>query len=194
MVSLKEGPSEVADALFSKGRQRVLALFFGQPERRAYVRQVERMAGTGLGSVQRELARLTAAGLLLREREGHQTYYRANPMSPAFDALRDLVARTLGTGGRLSEELLARRPAVLAAAARRGARNVRVFGSVARGEARADSDVDLLVDLEPGRSLLDLGGLTIDLEEILGRKVDIVTPAGLSPRIRANVLREARKL
>ncbi len=80
---------------------------------------------------------------------------------------------------------------ILSVAARYGARNVRVFGSVARGEARLDSDVDILVDMEPGRSLFDLGGLLCDLQTLLGVDVDVVTEKGLRPRIRAQVMREA---
>jgi uncharacterized protein len=73
----------------------------------------------------------------------------------------------------------------------RGARNVRVFGSVARGDADERSDIDFLVDLEPGRSLLDLGGLNLDLERLLGSKVDVVSSRGLRDRVRERVLREA---
>lgn len=80
---------------------------------------------------------------------------------------------------------------ILRLAAQRGARNVRVIGSVARGEALADSDLDLLVDLEPGRNLLDLGGLVMDLEELLGVRVDIATEKGLRERLRERVLHEA---
>lgn len=87
--------------------------------------------------------------------------------------------------------LQARRADILALAAKRGARNVRVFGSVARGQADAGSDIDLLVDLEPGRSLLDLGGLWSDLNGLLGVKVDLVTEKGLRESIREKVLREA---
>jgi len=71
---------------------------------------------------------------------------------------------------------------------------VRVFGSVARGQDDEDSDVDLLVDMDPGRSLLDLGGLSSDLEALLDRRVDIVTMAGLRDRIRERVLGEAKAL
>ncbi len=76
-------------------------------------------------------------------------------------------------------------------AAQHGARNVRVFGSMARGEADQRSDVDLLVDMDPGRSLLDLGGLLMDLRELLGCSVDVVTEKGLRRRIRERVLKEA---
>jgi uncharacterized protein len=88
-------------------------------------------------------------------------------------------------------ELAQLRAEILAAAARHGASNVRVFGSVARGEADAGSDVDFLVDFEPGRSLLDLAGLLIDLEDLLGHRVDVVTEPGLKARIRQRVVAEA---
>jgi uncharacterized protein len=68
---------------------------------------------------------------------------------------------------------------------------VRVFGSVARGEADAESDIDLLVDVEPGRTLFDLSELLLDLQELLGHNVDIVTEKGLHSRIRQRVLKEA---
>jgi uncharacterized protein len=91
----------------------------------------------------------------------------------------------------LIEILKAEREQVLRIAQQRGAHNVRVFGSVARGEADAASDIDFLVEMEPGRSLLDLGGLVSDLEKLLGRNVDVVTEHGLKPRIRARVIEEA---
>ena len=84
-----------------------------------------------------------------------------------------------------------KRDEALRIAARYGAHNIRIFGSVARGEADQDSDVDVLVDMEPGRSLLDLGGLLMELQELFGRPVDVVTETGLRPRIRERVLREA---
>jgi hypothetical protein len=89
------------------------------------------------------------------------------------------------------EDLRAKRGEILRIAAKRGARNVRIFGSAARGEADAESDVDVLVDMEPGRSLLDMGGLLMDLQELLGRRVDVVSERGLRERIRERVLREA---
>ena len=79
----------------------------------------------------------------------------------------------------------------MAIADRHGARNVRIFGSVERGEDDARSDLDVLVDLEPGRNLLDLGGLLMDLQQLLDCRVDVVTANGLRPRIRDRVLAEA---
>jgi hypothetical protein len=86
------------------------------------------------------------------------------------------------------------RSAILELAERRGARNVRIFGSAARGEIGADSDIDFLVDLESGRSLFDLGGLLMDLQALLGRRVDVVTEKALHWYIRDQVLKEARAI
>lgn len=83
------------------------------------------------------------------------------------------------------------RKEILALAARRGASNVRVFGSAARGDAHPGSDVDLLVSFEAGRSLLDLIGLKYDLEKLIKRPVDVVTDRALSPYLRDQVLAEA---
>lgn len=91
----------------------------------------------------------------------------------------------------VQELLHTKREEILRIAANHGARNVRVFGSVARGEADEKSDIDFLVEMEPGRSLFDMGGLLMDLQELLGLNVDVVTEQSLKPRIRARVLHEA---
>ena len=102
------------------------------------------------------------------------------PMSTPYDSLVPQLQR--------------QRQAILQIAQAYGASNLRVFGSVARGEADALSDLDLLVDLEPGRSLFDLGGLAMELQELLGCPIDVVTEQGLKQRIRDRVLREAISL
>ncbi|MDK2932110.1 MAG: uncharacterized protein PWR07_2241 [Bacillota bacterium] len=84
-----------------------------------------------------------------------------------------------------------KRDEILRICAKYGARNIRIFGSLARGEADELSDIDFLVELEPGRSLLDLGGLQYELEALLQCRVDVVTERGLKRRIRERVLREA---
>ena len=94
----------------------------------------------------------------------------------------------------LDELIKTKREDILRTATKYGAYNVRVFGSVARGEADEKSDIDLLVDMEPGRSLFDLGGLLTDLEDLLGCNVDVVTEKGLRDRIRERVLKEAVSL
>jgi hypothetical protein len=89
------------------------------------------------------------------------------------------------------QSLRERREDILRIADKHGARTVRIFGSVARGEEDEASDIDLLVEMEDGRSLLDLGGLLMDLQDLLGCRVDVVTEKGLRERIRARVLKEA---
>ncbi len=91
----------------------------------------------------------------------------------------------------LQQILQEKRQEILEIAAKHGAYNIRIFGSLARGEADEQSDLDILVELEEGRSLFDLGGLLMDLESILVCKVDVVTVRGLKKRIRERVLREA---
>ncbi|MEA5567070.1 nucleotidyltransferase family protein [Anabaena sp. UHCC 0399] len=91
----------------------------------------------------------------------------------------------------IEELLLPFKEEILRIAAKYGAYNLRVFGSVARGEARPDSDIDFLVDLEPGRNLLDRIGLIQDLEELLNRKIDVAKPSNLHELIKDKVLNEA---
>ena len=92
---------------------------------------------------------------------------------------------------KLPQDILELREQVLEVAAHHGARNVRIFGSVARGEAGPESDVDFLVEMEAGRSLFDLAGLLVDLQNLLNREVDVVTEKGLRPRMQKRVLEQA---
>ena len=84
-----------------------------------------------------------------------------------------------------------KREAILRLAREHGVTRVRIFESMARGDARAESDVDLLVDLDEGRTLLDLGALLMDLQDLLHRRVEVLTEGALHPRIKERVLREA---
>ncbi len=126
----------LGDALFGKAQRRVLALLLGRADERFYLRQIARVADMGMGAIQRELARLCAAGLLVREQEGRQTYYRANRDAPVFDELQGLIRKTAGLADVLREGLapLGDRIAIVV-----------VSGSFAEGRERAASDVDLLV-------------------------------------------------
>jgi len=85
----------------------------------------------------------------------------------------------------------AKKDDILLIAAKHGARNVRLIGSMARREAGSNSDIDLLVEIEPGRTLLDRAALIMELEEFLGRKVDVASDRGLRARVRDRVLEEA---
>ncbi len=98
----------------------------------------------------------------------------------------------MGTMGL--ESLRRYRGEILDVAARHGARNVRVFGSVARGDDHEGSDVDVLIDVEPGRTLLDVIALEQDLQQLLGRNVEVLTDGGLSPYLQQRILAEAASL
>lgn len=92
------------------------------------------------------------------------------------------------------ERVRQHRDGILRLAAKHGAKNVRLFGSVVRAEADEQSDIDLLVEFEPGRSLLDHAGLWLDLQELLGCKVDVVSENGLYWLLKRRILKEARPL
>lgn len=97
------------------------------------------------------------------------------------------MARPIG----IAELLKQKRDEIIRAASRHGAKNIRLFGSAARGEAGPDSDIDFLVDLEPDRSLFDLGELLLDLQELLEHKVDVVTEDSIYWLLRRRILKEA---
>lgn len=101
--------------------------------------------------------------------------------------MTESIAKGLGIDDIIGDK----REAILELAARYGASQVRVFGSVARGEARPDSDVDFLVSFPPDRSIFDLVGLWLDLTDLLGREVDLSTDTSLKPYVRPHALRDA---
>ncbi len=114
----------------------MLALLFGQPERRYQSAELIRLVGGGTGAVHRQLTRLAAAGLLTVTRSGNQKHYQANPASPVFDELCALVVKTVGLVEPLRQALAPLAPRIRAAC---------VYGSVARGVDRSTSDIDLLI-------------------------------------------------
>jgi uncharacterized protein len=131
--------------------------------------------------------------------------YESGQRQPAIPALARLIEAagfelTLGLrrqpsrlrrlSGPVGRRVRRHRDALIAAAAAHGVRNLRVFGSVARGEDRSDSDVDLLADLPPGLSLFGLGRVEADLEAILGTRVDLIPAADLKPGVRERVERD----
>lgn len=152
---------------------------------------VERAAGVRPGSGRRESPFRHAGGSLVAE--GTARYGGAAVVTPVSGA-DDRDAVPTGPSRRLRDLLEAHRSEILAIAARRRAVRIRVIGSVARGDARLDSDIDLLVDLQPDASLLDLAGLAGEIEKVLGVDVDVVPARNLKPEARARVLGEAMPL
>lgn len=126
----------LADALFTPVQQRVLALLFGQPDRRFQSAELIRLARGGTGAVHRQLERLAASGLVTVESIGNQKHYRARRDSPVFNELHGLVVKTIGVAEPLRRALASRGDAIRAAF---------VYGSVARGTDKAGSDIDLMV-------------------------------------------------
>lgn len=156
-------PVPIADALFGKTQQTVLGLLFGQPERSFYLRELVAAAGGGASQVQRELAALTSAGLVTREPRGNQVWFAANPASPVFGELKSLIAKTSGIADVVRDALQPFARQIVAAF---------IYGSVARGEHDASSDVDVLVvgSVAPSK----LAPVQLALKGRLGRPVRVV--------------------
>ena len=161
MKGTTETASSLGSLLLGKTRLSILSLLLLQPERRLYLRQILRLTGTGQGAVQRELAKLASAGILTKTRVANLTYYQANPMSPVFDNLKGLVEKTAGIPGFLRTALLP-----LASTIERAL----LYGSVARGEERAESDIDLMVIGDV--PFFDVVAAVSSLQELLGREIN----------------------
>lgn len=129
-------PLSLADALFPSTRQKVLAALFGRPGRSFYAAEVIALARAGSGSVQRELADMTQVGLLTCTKVGHQKHYQANSASPVFKELCSLVLKTVGLADALRQALAPLANQISMAF---------VFGSMAKAQDSAHSDVDVLL-------------------------------------------------
>ena len=129
-------PKDIGASLFGKGRRKVLGVLFSRPEQPMYLREIIGAVGSGQGQVQRELEQLHRAGLVLREKRANLVYYRPNPDAPIYDELKAIAFKTFGVADVLRELLkpLAKRIAVAF-----------IYGSVARQEDTARSDVDVMV-------------------------------------------------
>jgi len=209
----------LSETLFSKSQRGVLGLLFGNPGRSFYANEIVRHVDAGIGSVQRELERLAASGLLTVKRIGNQKHYQANRRSPIFAELEGIVQkifepapaearaapRPLALHEKAARYVVARRaqpPAVpkreLAAFCRRHhVKRLGVFGSTARGEMSDTSDVDVLVEFEDGarEGLFDMVRMRDELSRLFGRKVDLATPAILeNPYRRSSILKDLREL
>jgi len=122
--------------LFGKTRRAVLALLYSHVEEPFYLRQIARTAGVGLGAVQRELKKLSEAGIIRRTVRGRQVYYQANPQCPVYAELKSLVVKTVGVGDVLRAALVPLADRINVAF---------LFGSLVRGAERSSSDADVMV-------------------------------------------------
>ena len=165
----------MADALFPKVRQRVLAVLFGTPDRSLYANEVIALAQSGTGAVQRELAGLSDAGLLTVSKQGNQKHYQANANAPVFAELRGLVLKTMGLADVLRAALLPLAAQIDLAF---------VYGSVAKQLDTAQSDIDVMI-VSPGLGYADVFGALESANATLGRKINptLYTPADLAKRV-----------
>ena len=167
--------STLADALFPKVRQRVLAVLFGSPDRSFYANQLIAMAQSGTGAVQRELADLSKAGLLTVSKQGNQKHYQANASAPVFAELRSLVLKTMGLADALRAALAPLAAQIDAAF---------IYGSVARQQDTAHSDVDVMI-VSNSLGYGDVFGALESATVALGRKVNptLYAPADWTKRM-----------
>ena len=173
----KPRSASLADALFSGTQQRVLAWLFGQPERSFYATELIGLAGAGSGAVQRELARLAQSGLITTRAVGNQKHYQANLTAPIYAELCGIVQKTVGLAEPLREAL-----APLAARIRAAF----VYGSIAKREDTASSDIDLML-VSDDLAYSDLYAALESVSQRLGRTVNptIYTPKELAKRVKA---------
>jgi predicted nucleotidyltransferase len=165
IMGISSSPAEqisLSDALFPKVRQRVLAVLFGTPDRSYYANEVIALAQSGTGAVQRELADLSAAGLLTVSRQGNQKHYQANANAPVFAELRSLVFKTMGLADVLCTSLAPLAGQIDAAF---------IYGSVARQQDTAHSDVDVMI-VSDMLGYGDVFGALEGATTSLGRKVN----------------------
>ena len=155
-------PAGVANALFTKVQQRVLGVLFGNPGRSFFANEVIALAGTGTGAVQRELTRLATAELVTVTKLGKQKHYQANAAAPVFKELRGLVLKTSGLADVLRAALAPLGAQINAAF---------VYGSVAKKQDTAASDIDLMV-VSDSLTYADLFTALEEASDRLGRKVN----------------------
>jgi predicted nucleotidyltransferase len=176
MISM-HASSGLAGALFSPVQQKVLGFLFGQPGRRFQSAELIRLAGSGTGAVHRQLRRLEVAGWVTVTRVGNQKYYQANEACPAFAELRGLIAKTVGLVEPIRTALEPLSDDISVAF---------IYGSIAKGEERAESDIDLLI-LSATLGLADVYTALQQAETALGRSVNpnIMTPEQWKKRCQA---------
>lgn len=189
--------SSISSLLFSNYRRKVLELLLLNPDERYHVQALARLTGTVAGTLHKELSKLASAGVLVSTMVGNQKLYQANRECLIYDELESILRKLVKAekkekrGKRMDAVVEKNRTRILKLAKENGVRNVRVFGSMARNDANENSDLDLLVDLEKGKSGLALGGFLHDVSALIQRKVDVVTENSLHPRIKEKVLQEA---
>lgn len=166
----------LGSVLFTNTQQRVLACLFGQPERSYFANELINLTGAGSGAVQRELKRLSESGLVTSEMRGNQRHFQANPHSPIFQELTQIVQKTFGLAHPIREALAPYREAIRCAF---------IFGSIAKKQDTTASDIDLFI-VSNTLSYSDMVNQLLGTEVRLGRGINttIYTEADVQQRLR----------
>ena len=165
----------LGSVLFTNTQQRVLACLFGQPDRSYFSNELIKLTGAGSGAVQRELKRLSESGLVTSEMRGNQRHFQANPRSPIFQELTQIVQKTFGLAHPIREALASYREIIRCAF---------IFGSLAKKQDTVKSDIDLFV-VSDKLSYSDLFNQLLGAEVRLGRGINttIYTEADIKQRL-----------
>ncbi|MCP4431972.1 MAG: transcriptional regulator [Gammaproteobacteria bacterium] len=154
--------SQLANALLTKTQQKVLQLLYGRPDRSFYTKEIIRLTGMGVHTIKRELDRMAAAGILTRSKIGNQIHFQANPACSLYNELVSIVKKTVGVADVLHDALAPMAKDIIIAF---------VYGSMAKGLERAESDIDLLI-VANGLNYTELIRLLLPAQEELKRPIN----------------------
>ena len=185
----------------SRLRVKVLGYLFTHPDNHFYVRQLTALIAEDSTNVSRELARLEKIGIVISTIEGKQKYYQANQKSPVFNEIKALMTQMISLTSlkpksiidRLNQRLHVDKRKLAAFCRQNHIRTLSLFGSILRDDYKSESDIDVLVEFQPGKTpgFLTLGSMEEELSELTGgRKVDLRTSQDLSKQFRDRVLKE----
>ena len=154
--------TNIADSLFTKTQQKVLGLLFANPDTSFYLNEIVRLADMGKGTIRRELERMTSSGLLTLKRIGNQNHYQANPESPVYEELISISRKTFGLADIIRQAMQPMARLIQSAF---------IYGSIAKGEDTARSDIDLMI-IGDDIAYTDLMNLLIPIEKALQRPIN----------------------
>lgn len=162
MASITANKTSLGDALFSKTQQKVFGLLFGKPDQSFFTNEIIRWVGLGKGTVMRELERMLSAGLIVQTQKGNQNHYQANPQCPIYPDLLAIVRKTFGIGDAIKTALVPIEQHITQGF---------IYGSIAKGEATASSDIDLML-VGDDLSYSQIMELLNPVEEVLARTIN----------------------
>ena len=171
--------SQIGKALFTATQRNVLGLLYAHPEQSFYTKEILRLTGMGVATIKRELDRMVDAGILSFTKVGNQHHFQANPDCPIYEELLSIVSKTFGIADVISEALLPVDDQI---------KYGFVYGSIAKGNETAKSDIDLLVVTESSLAYADLMTVLVAAEQSLGRPINpsIYTNEQIKTKLKEN--------